>query len=67
MIAARATWGPSVRLAVGTGAQVVAVEFVEAGAAQAQFGGGTSGGELAAAKRRQQVADEGGGQTLNEL
>jgi hypothetical protein len=40
MIAAGTAGRPSVGLTVGTGVEVVAIEFVEAGTPQAQFGGG---------------------------
>jgi hypothetical protein len=50
---------------LGTGTQVLAIELVETGRAQAQFGGGHPAGELAAAISRQEVADERGGQTLD--
>jgi hypothetical protein len=65
MIAPGTAWEPGVGLALGAGAQVLAIELVETGRAQAQFGGRRSGGELAAAISRQEVADERSGQTLD--
>jgi len=67
MVTAGATGGPGVGLALGASAQGGAVEFVEAGRLQAQFGGGGAGVEMLGAMFGQQVANEGGGQAVAEL
>ena len=67
VIAAGATGRPGVGVAVGARLEVVAVEFVEAGAGQAQFVGGGAGGELPGAVAVEQVADEGRREAFAEL
>ncbi len=59
VIAAGTAGGPSVGLTVGAGVEVVAVEFVEAGMPQAQFGGGGARGQLLGAMLSQEVTNEG--------
>ena len=67
VIAAGQTGRPGVGVAVGARLEVVAVEFVEAGAGQAQFVGGGAGGELPGAVAVEQVADEGSREAFAEL
>jgi hypothetical protein len=67
VIAAGQTGRPGVGVAVGARLEVVAVEFVEAGAGQAQFVGGGAGGELPGAVAVEQVADEGRREAFAEL
>lgn len=67
VVAARASGCPDLGLALGTGAEIVAVEFVEAGAGEAQFAGGGGGGQFAAAMAGQEMADERGGETVDQL
>ena len=51
---------------VGGGAQRGAVEFVEAGLGQLQFGLNAGGGEWAGAERGQQMANERSGQAMDQ-
>ena len=46
MVAAGTARGPGVGAALGTGPEVSAIKLVEAGAGQAEFGGGGAGVEL---------------------
>jgi hypothetical protein len=64
-VAARAAGRPEVGVAPGAGAQIVTVEFVEAGAGQAQFCGGGACGEPAGAMVGQEMTDEGSGEALD--
>jgi hypothetical protein len=59
MIAAGMAGRPSVGLTVGAGVEVVAVEFVEAGTPQAQFGGGHARRQSLGAMLGQEVTNEG--------
>ena len=54
-------------LPLSAGAQVLAVEFIEARAAQAQFLRGSPRTELFPAMAVQKVTDERGGETFNQL
>jgi hypothetical protein len=54
-------------VAGGGGAEVLGVEFVEAGASQSQFGGGAPGAELAGAITVEEMTNEGRGQTMDQL
>ena len=67
MVAAGAAGRPGLDVALGAGAQIVGVEFVEAGAGQAQFGGGGARGEWPGAMVGQEVADEGSRKALDQL
>ena len=67
MIAAGAAGGPSFVLAVRTGTEIVGAEFVEAGTGQAQLSGGGTGADLAGAVAVKEMADERGGQTMDQL
>lgn len=67
MIAAGAAGRPGFGLAVRAGAEIIGVEFVEAGTGQAQFSGGGVGREALGAMFGQEMADEGGGQTMDQL
>lgn len=67
MVAAGAAGRPGIGVALGAGAQIVGVEFVEAGAGQAQFGGGSARGEVPGAMVGQEVTDEGSRQALDQL
>jgi len=67
VIAAGVARDPGLDLALGGGAQIVAVEFVEAGSGQLQFGLDAGGAELPGAELGQQVADERSGQTMDQL
>jgi hypothetical protein len=67
VIAAGTTRRPGVGVAAGAGAQVVGVEFVEAGTGQTQFAGGSASAEVASAMTVEEVADERSGQTFDQL
>ena len=67
MVAAGATGRPGIGVALGAGAKIVGVEFVEAGAGQAQFGGRSTRGEWSGAMVGQEVTDEGSRQALDQL
>ena len=67
MIAAGNAGGPDLGPTLGAGAQILAVEFVEASPGQTQFAGGGDGGEFVGAVAGQQMADEGSGQTVDQL
>lgn len=56
-----------VLVVAGGGAQIVAVEFVEAGAAQAELLGGGDGGDFVAAESGEDFADQGSPETVGEL
>ena len=59
MIAAGTARRPDLGLALGTGAQVVAVKLVEVGTGQAQFPGRFGGREFVASMLGQEVTEEG--------
>ena len=67
MVATRGTGTPSVGGSLGTGAEVVSVEFVEAAVGQAQFGGRGTGGELFGTMVGQNVTNERSGKTVDQL
>lgn len=67
VVAAGVAGGPGVGVALGAGAQVVAVEFVEAGPGEAQFGGGLDGGEFRSAVAGQEMTDDGGWEAVDQL
>jgi hypothetical protein len=52
---------------VGAGAEVIGVEFVEAGSGQAQFEGGGAGTDVAGAKTLEEMTDERSGQAFDQL
>jgi len=58
---------PHLRPALGAGAQVVAVQFVEAGAGEPQFLSGGGRGKFLAAMAGEEVTDDGGGQAFDQL
>ena len=58
---------PGVGVAVGAGAQVVGVEFVEAGTRQSQFAGGGASADLAGAITVKEMTDERSGETFDQL
>ena len=67
VIAAGNAGCPKGGLPLGTGAEILAVELVEAGAGKPQFLSGGSGGEFLAAMAGQEMPDDGGGQTFDQL
>jgi hypothetical protein len=67
MIAAGNAGGPDLSPTLGAGAQVLAVEFVEACPRQTQFAGGFAGREFVGSMAGQEVADDGSGQTFDQL
>ena len=52
---------------MSAGAQVVGVEFVAAGAGQAEFAGGGAGAEVAGAMAVEEMPDQRSRQTMDEL
>ena len=66
-VAAGKPGGPSLGLTLGTGAQIAAIEFVEAGAGEAQFAGRFAGREFISAMTGQEVADEWSGEAMDQL
>jgi hypothetical protein len=67
MIAAGEARRPGVGLAVGAGMEVIGVEFIEAGAGQAQLPGGSAGADLAGAMTVEEMTDERSGVTFDQL
>jgi hypothetical protein len=67
MIAAGNAGGPDLGQTLGAGAQVLAVEFVEACPGQTQFAGGLDGGEFVGAMASQEMTDDGSRQTFDQL
>ena len=67
MVAAGTAGRPGIGAALGAGAQIVGVEFVAAGAGQAQFSGSGTSGESPGAMVGQEVTDEGSGKSLDQL
>jgi hypothetical protein len=67
VIAAGVARDPGLGVAVGGDAQIGAVEFVEAGFGQLQFGLNAGGAELAGAELGQHVANERRGQAMDQL
>jgi hypothetical protein len=58
---------PEVGLRAGNGAEIVGVEFVEAGAAEAELLRGGGGGEFASPEGREDFADQGSAEAVREL
>ena len=58
---------PAVSLTARTGTKVVGIEFVETGAAEAEFGGGGGAGQLTGAEGGEDFAGEGRGDAFGEL
>jgi hypothetical protein len=52
---------------VGAGVEIIGVEFVEAGAGQAQLPGGSTGADLAGAMTVEEMTDERSGVTFDQL
>ena len=52
---------------MGAGAEVIRVEFVEAGAGQPEFDGGGTSAEVASAMTVEEMTDQRSGQTVDEL
>jgi hypothetical protein len=67
MIAAGESRRPSVGVAVGGGVEIIGVEFVEAGAGQAQLSGGGAGADLPGAIMVKEVTDERSGMPFDQL
>ena len=67
MISAGDAWRPGLGLALGTGSEVLAVEFVEARAGQAQFPGRLAGGKFSAAMAGQEMTDKRNRETFDQL
>jgi hypothetical protein len=65
MIPARDGWLPSGLLAVGAGAQIAAVQLIEAGAPDPQSKGRGFGLDLTGAKQGQEMTDEWRGTTMS--
>ena len=67
MIATRETRSPSVGLTMGASVEVFGVEFVEAGAGQAQLSGRSAGADLTSAITVEEMTDERSGMTFDQL
>ena len=67
MIPARTAGRPAVLLLVGTGGEVLGVEFVEAAAGEVELAGGEAGVELLRAELGEDVTDERRGEAMSEL
>ena len=67
VIAARNAGRPELRLRARDGAEIIGVEFVEAGAAEAEFFGGDGGGDFVAPEGGEEFADQGCAETMGEL
>jgi hypothetical protein len=67
VIAPGTTRSPGIGVAGGAGAQVIGVEFVEAGTGQSQFEGGGASAEVAGAMTVEEMTDEWSGQTFDQL
>lgn len=67
MVATRGAGRPAIRLLVGDGAQIVAVEFVKARAPEPELIGGGVRRDLVAAEGGEQFADQGCSETMGEL
>ena len=67
MIAAGGAWRPEFQTGVGGGVEVVAVQLIESGAAQAEFFGGRSGGDLVAAKGGEDFTDQRSSEAMDKL
>jgi hypothetical protein len=67
VIAAGNTGRPNLDLTLGAGAEVLAVEFVEARPGQSQFPSRFPGREITGSMAGQEMTDEGSGQTFDQL
>ena len=67
VVAAGSSRGPAVLVVAGHGAQIVAIELVEASAAQAELRGGIRGGDFGAAKGGEHFADQRSAEAVREL
>jgi hypothetical protein len=67
VVATGKTGGPSLEVALGASLEIVAVDFVEAGVSQIEFGGGLGCGKMSRPMRGQKMADKRSGQTFDQL
>lgn len=67
VIAAGSAGRPEGCRRAGGGAEIIGIEFVEAGAAQTELFGGAGGGNFVAAEGGEQFADQGGAEAMGEL
>jgi len=67
VIASGTSRRPSIGVAGGAGAEVIGVEFVEAGAGQPQLTGRRASADVADAMTVEEMTDEGRGQTFDQL
>ena len=67
MIATGETGRPGIGLTMSAGAEVIGVEFVEAGAGQTEFAGGGTSAEQAGAMTVEEMTDQRRGQPVDEL
>lgn len=67
VVAARGAGRPELRLLARECAEIIAVEFVEAGATQAELIGGDCGGDFVAAEGGEEFADQRRTETMGEL
>ncbi|TNC94765.1 MAG: hypothetical protein FD118_4209 [Rhodocyclaceae bacterium] len=67
VIAARGAGRPERHLRAREGVEIIGVELVEAGAAEAEFFGGDGGADFVAAERGEDFADQGSAETVGEL
>ena len=67
VIAARGAGRPELRRRARDGAEIIAVEFVEAGATQAELVGGGGGGDFVAAEGGEEFTDQRRTETMGEL
>jgi hypothetical protein len=67
MIPTGETGRPGIGLTLSAGAEVIGVEFVEAGAGQTEFDGGGTSAEKAGAMTVEEMTDQRSRQTVDEL
>ena len=67
VVAARGAGRPKLRLLARGGPEIIAVEFVEAGATQAEWVGGGRGGNFGAAEGGQEFTEQRRTETMGEL
>jgi hypothetical protein len=67
VIATRNPGRPNLGLTLGTGAEVLAVKFIEARPGQAQFTSRFPGTEFLISMAGQEVTNDGSGQSFNQL
>jgi hypothetical protein len=67
VVASGKTGGPSLEVALGASLEIVAVDFVEAGVGQIEFGGGLGCGKMSLSMRGQKMTDKRCGQTFDQL